>query len=1055
VSTNQQDEPTVGPSDASTSPSDRTSERYQVIGEHGRGGLGVVSRAHDRDLGRDVAIKELLTRGRSGEARFMREARITARLEHPGIVPVHEAGRWPDGTPFYAMKLVAGRPLRELIAERTTVEQRINLLHHVIAVADAIAYAHARNIIHRDLKPANVIVGDFGETIVIDWGLAKDLAELEEVTTCDGPFRSVEDRNLTTTGIALGTPTYMAPEQERGEHVDQRADVFAIGAMLWELCSLHKVPPTDIRHRHQLLRRAGIDADLVAIVDKALAPERARRYPDAGALAADLKAFKSGARIGARSYSLFDMLVHWTRRHRALALSVTAAFVLVAVGAMAYVRNIAIQRDRADTALERVQAAQNDLVLEHAELLLHSDPTAAASALAGYRGNDVMRRAQLTAEARGRGVAREIVRPHNDTIFFLVGRPDGSFISVGEDHRIQRTLTGKTTTLATNVSYTVRYAYSRAHQLLAYATSPNGVALMDLTSYQVTPLSTAPIVGLAFSPDGSRFAALEKNGSLVVWQMSSARTEMYRGIFPAATAVIFAGTSRVALLEKAALRIIDLDNSAEFAPDLPAFSVAATPEYLVAGLTDGNLAVVSSTLDHIAKSNVCKQRVEAVKIVPHRDLIAFGCLEGGAGLVRYSPQEGTLMVVDTFETTPEIMDVVVDDLGPNMLAISGRIIYVHNIETRITNRLEGQGARISAIGTPVSGLEHMLVGDVNGTVRIWDLPASEAQLLATIPGIPLGSRFSPNGDYLAIYGLDPTIRLIRIADASIIELRGHTGYVGGVHFSPDGHFLMSFSWDGTGRTWRTSDGVLLRTFDNHHAIVEDGDFIDDGKRAVSVGDDGHLYAWDPRTAEVKSLLSRNIPLIALEVLSASNEVVVQDVAGGLWVVTPRGATTLIRQPDGIEITNMRASKDGALLGVGREDGVVEVYHTTDWGMTKILTAEGSIARIEFDPKNRDVLVYSEDGTIHISPLDNRRVVGWKKLRVEAHDISYSPDGEIVSISGLDGGSWFYSMQHSSWSYTHDHEAEVWSGQCSPDGSYFVSADRNGIVIGRHFPTMVE
>src|ERR1051325_11373380 len=232
----------------------RDPERYQIIGEHARGGLGYVTRAHDRELGRDVAIKELISRGNISEVRFMREALITARLEHPGIVPVHEAGRWPDGTPFYAMKLVAGRPLRDLIAERTTVEHRIGLLHHVIAVADAIAYAHGRNIIHRDLKPANVIVGDFGETIVIDWGLAKDLTATDDPTVAGSPFRTHRDDDLTSAGSVLGTPAYMAPEQERGEHVDQRADVFAIGAMLWELCALQKVPPADAQPPPRLLR---------------------------------------------------------------------------------------------------------------------------------------------------------------------------------------------------------------------------------------------------------------------------------------------------------------------------------------------------------------------------------------------------------------------------------------------------------------------------------------------------------------------------------------------------------------------------------------------------------------------------------------------------------------------------------------------------------------------------------------------------------------------------------------------------------------------------------
>src|SRR5262249_24787879 len=200
-------------------------KRYRILGEHGRGGLGRVARAHDVDLGRDIAIKELISRGHLSEVRFLREALITARLEHPGIVPVHEAGRWPDGTPFYAMKLVAGRPLRDLIAERATVDERIALLHHVIAVADAIAYAHGRNIIHRDLKPSNVIVGDFGETVVIDWGLAKDVTEAEDCTVGVGPFRINHDDGLTSAGSILGTPAYMAPEQARGEPVDQRADV--------------------------------------------------------------------------------------------------------------------------------------------------------------------------------------------------------------------------------------------------------------------------------------------------------------------------------------------------------------------------------------------------------------------------------------------------------------------------------------------------------------------------------------------------------------------------------------------------------------------------------------------------------------------------------------------------------------------------------------------------------------------------------------------------------------------------------------------------------------
>ena len=263
----------------------RDHDRYDIRGEHGRGGLGRVSRAHDRELGRDVAIKELLSRGSANEVRFLREVLITARLEHPGIVPIHEAGRWSDGTPFYAMKLVAGRPLRELLAERATAAERIGLLHHVIAVADAIAYAHGRNIIHRDLKPANEIVGDFGETIVIDWGLAKDLSSSEGSGRDSGSFRTTDsppaspplDDGVTTVGSIMGTPAYMAPEQRRGDPVDRRADVYAIGVMLWELAVPHRAPPARLALRHRALRRAGIDEDLATIIQKALDPDPDRR----------------------------------------------------------------------------------------------------------------------------------------------------------------------------------------------------------------------------------------------------------------------------------------------------------------------------------------------------------------------------------------------------------------------------------------------------------------------------------------------------------------------------------------------------------------------------------------------------------------------------------------------------------------------------------------------------------------------------------------------------------------------------------------------------------
>jgi len=466
--------------------------RYHIMGEHGRGGLGKVSRAHDRELGRDVAIKELISRTSVDEARFLREALITARLEHPGIVPVHEAGQWPDGTPFYAMKLVSGRSLRDLISDADTNDERIALLDHVIAVADAIAYAHGRNIIHRDLKPANVIVGEFGETIVIDWGLAKDLTAAEEPLAAGSPSPTSSDDDLTVAGSVLGTPAYMAPEQGRGEQVDQRADVFAIGTMLWELCAARRLPPDTADERHRLLRRSGIDRDLATIINKALDPDPKRRYFDAGALAADLKAFKSGVRIAARSYSLFAMLAHWTRRHRTLALSVTAAVALAAIGVVVFVRNIAAERDRADAALVTAQQERDRAKLSESSLLLEKDPTRARDLLASFALH-TPRYALLTSRGRQMSAVRSVAVSAG--VGGLFRAPDGSTAELitrgGELYRLDPA-TGVLDKLDRDLTGTMAYrggqpVYARkppGARIVRIATpsAPSAVASGDLTS---------------------------------------------------------------------------------------------------------------------------------------------------------------------------------------------------------------------------------------------------------------------------------------------------------------------------------------------------------------------------------------------------------------------------------------------------------------------------------------------------------------------------------------------------------------------------------------------
>ncbi|HEV7559084.1 MAG TPA: serine/threonine-protein kinase, partial [Kofleriaceae bacterium] len=424
----------------------RDPERYEILGEHGRGGLGRVFRARDKELGRDIAVKELLERGHTTEVRFLREALITARLEHPSIVPVHEAGRWPDGTPFYAMKLVSGSPLKTLIDRASSVDARLALVANVVAVADAIAYAHDRKIIHRDLKPSNVIVGEFGETVVIDWGLAKALDE--QPTAIDSPYRGTQGHELTASGSVLGTPAYMAPEQYHGI-ADERTDIYALGGILFHVLvgrSPHgetAQPPRDLP-ANAFPRK--LPRDLSAIVRKAMAEQPSQRYPTARAFADDLRRYAQHQPVSARRYSVATRMARTFARHRAASLAIVGA--LVAVVAMLVVSLVRIDGERdeaesarndAETARSVAEKATNDLVLQHARLLLKSDPTSALAAVAAYHGPDTTARQLIEAKARGLGVAEIVPAGHRDGIQFLAGAADGTVLSIGWDHDIRLT----------------------------------------------------------------------------------------------------------------------------------------------------------------------------------------------------------------------------------------------------------------------------------------------------------------------------------------------------------------------------------------------------------------------------------------------------------------------------------------------------------------------------------------------------------------------------------------------------------------------------------------
>ena len=271
---------------------DTAGTRYEIAGELGRGGMGVVYEARDSVLGRPVALK-VLTLGESDPAerdRLLEEARVMAGLEHPGIVPVHDAGILPDGRVFYAMKLVRGERLDAWARGRAS-DERLRVFQKV---CEAVAFAHAHGVIHRDLKPENVMVGAFGEVLVLDWGVARRR---------EGPAEP--------DGTVLGSRAYMAPEQAEGRTgmVDERTDVHALGVLLGRLTGSEE---------------SGLAPALRSVRAKVTAREPGARYRDAAELSDDVGRFLAGGVPAAHRETVFEKARRLAGRHR------TAIFLVLA-----------------------------------------------------------------------------------------------------------------------------------------------------------------------------------------------------------------------------------------------------------------------------------------------------------------------------------------------------------------------------------------------------------------------------------------------------------------------------------------------------------------------------------------------------------------------------------------------------------------------------------------------------------------------------------------------------------------------------------------------------
>jgi eukaryotic-like serine/threonine-protein kinase len=634
------------------------------------------------------------------------------------------------------MKLVAGQPLSAVIEQSRDDRSRRALIARMVAVADAIAYAHDRRIIHRDLKPSNIICGEFGETVVIDWGLAKDLTETCEEPRPDLPYRMPASTELTVAGSVMGTPAYMAPEQARGEDADERADVYAIGAILREICA------------------SDADEDLRAIIDRACIPDRSRRYKSARPLARDLHAYVNGRRVSAREYSVTAAVAHWVRHHVAIsAIAACALVIVIATAGIAFHRVVAA-RQRAETALDVAKRERAGALIAQAGLLLEHDPTRAWEVLDG--NGLAAQEPILAARIRTAGVAEWTVAPGGELLTSVERFDNGRRYVTASSDRVLRVVdvaTRQVTVVDQNLTNPVsvaaggqRFAYVRQHDdefelvavdssrerrvIATVATMPFGLVLDDERAYW---------------HDGATLLAVALSGGAVETIATDVRDYMAgaKGVLVCTNRGEFLWTGR---------------------PDFPATKCGPAGFIRVAG----DVAAVPLTATTIGIFE--NDRVTSLPMDfedDHYEIAASGLVVSfdreSHGLVR-APSG------DAFErlSLPSTPTAVAADGNIAVWGFADGTIIAHDIRTRQHWTLRAFPEQILLLDL----VGDRLLVDVTNTLRVFRLTADAPVQLATAPAAVLNPVASPDGAWLLMDSSDGAVTVLR-RDGSLAAVHHH------------------------------------------------------------------------------------------------------------------------------------------------------------------------------------------------------------------------------------------------------------------------------------------